>query len=40
MSSTLTRAHIAEELYGHRLVHNESAELVEMFFEEILYVLK
>ena len=37
MSSTLTRAHIADELYRTiGLSHNESAELVEMFFEEIL----
>ena len=37
MSFTLTRAHIADELYRTiGLSHNESAELVEMFFEEIL----
>ena len=37
MSLTLTRAHIADELYRTiGLSHNESAELVEMFFEEIL----
>ena len=37
MASTLTRAHIADELYRTiGLSHNESAELVEMFFEEIL----
>ena len=37
MSYTLTRAQIADELYRTiGLSHNESAELVEMFFEEIL----
>ena len=37
MSLTLTRAHIADELYKTiGLSHNESAELVELFFEEIL----
>ena len=37
MSFTLTRAHIADELYRTiGLSHNESAELVETFFEEIL----
>ena len=37
MSFTLTRAHIADELYRTSgLSHNESAELVDMFFEEIL----
>tara|TARA_A100001015_G_scaffold278052_1_gene337872 strand:- start:311 stop:598 length:288 start_codon:yes stop_codon:yes gene_type:complete len=37
MSYTLTRALIADELYRTiGLSHNESAELVEMFFEEIL----
>ena len=37
MSFTLTRAQIADELYRViGLSHNESAELVEMFFEEML----
>ena len=40
MSLTLTRANIADELYRTiGLSHNESAELVEMFFEEILLCL-
>ena len=37
MDYTLTRAHIAEELYkAIGLSHNESAQLVETFFEELL----
>ena len=37
MSVTLTRAQIADELYRTiGLSHNESSELVETFFEEIL----
>ena len=37
MSLTLTRSQIADELYRTiGLSHNESAELVELFFEEIL----
>ena len=37
MSYTLTRAQIADELYRTiGLSHNESSELVETFFEEIL----
>ena len=37
MSFTLTRAQIADELYKTiGLSHNESSELVETFFEEIL----
>ena len=41
MSLTLTRAHIADELYRTiGLSHNESAELVEMFLKKYFFVLK
>ena len=37
MVSTLTRSDIADELYNTiGLSHNESSEIVELFFEEIL----
>ena len=37
MVSTLTRSDIADELYNIiGLSHNESSEIVELFFEEIL----
>ena len=37
MVNTITRADLAEELYRNiGLSHNESAEIIEMFFEEIL----
>ncbi len=37
MVSTLTRSDIADELYNNiGLSHNESSEIVELFFEEIL----
>ena len=37
MVNTVTRADLAEELYRNiGLSHNESSEIIEMFFEEIL----
>ena len=37
MVSTLTRSDLADELYNTiGLSHNESSQIVEMFFEEIL----
>ena len=37
MVNTVTRADLADELYRHiGLSHNESSEIIEMFFEEIL----
>ena len=37
MVNTVTRADLADELYRNiGLSHNESSEIIEMFFEEIL----